>query len=234
VPGRVRLSSDGSAKIARYALLPVSGWKAISRYPTTPSSQRRRLGGVPCSEVGAMASTGRHRRQPHRRPSQQRHEHAYRLHRRSGDMPGQRHCDCGIRGLISGYSIKPKTFEAKLADIINLVDAIFDGNQEMPGWVFMAANAKGRECINALFPQEHIAWRAADPALPQDWRGFTINVPDVVSNTETKLPITKGVDLDESSPEALSLLLAMGVKHQGGNAACVNNGKMEIIKARSN
>jgi len=131
-------------------------------------------------------------------------------------------------------SIKPKTFKAKLADIINLVDAIFDGNQEMPGWVFMAANAKGRECINALFPQEHIAWRAADPALPQDWRGFTINVPDVVSNTETKLPITKGVDLDESSPEALSLLLAMGVKHQGGNAACVNNGKMEIIKARSN
>jgi hypothetical protein len=104
----------------------------------------------------------------------------------------------------------------------------------MPGWVFMAANAKGRECINALFPQEHIAWRATDPALPKDWRGFNINVPDVVSNTETKLPITKGADLDESSPEALSHLLAMGVKHQGGNAACMNNGIMEILKARSN
>jgi ribosomal protein L39E len=49
-------------------------------------------------------------------------------------------------------SIKPRVFKAKLADIINLVDAIFDGNREMPGWVIMAANAKGRECINALFP----------------------------------------------------------------------------------
>jgi hypothetical protein len=98
----------------------------------------------------------------------------------------------------------------------------------------MAANAKGRECINALFPQQHIAWHAADPALPKDWLGCTINVPDVASISETKLPITKGADLDESSPEALSLLLAMGVKHQGGNAACVNNGTMEIFKARRN
>ena len=55
--GRVRLSSDGGAKIVRYALLSVSEWKAISRYPTTASSQRRRLGGVPCFEVGPMAST---------------------------------------------------------------------------------------------------------------------------------------------------------------------------------
>jgi hypothetical protein len=59
-------------------------------------------------------------------------------------------------------------------------------------------------------------------------------VPDVVSITETKLPITKGANLDEATPEALTLLLAMGVNHQGGNAACVNNGKMEIYKARSN
>ena len=48
-------------------------------------------------------------------------------------------------------SIKPKTFQAKLADIINLVDAIFDGNQEMPGWVFMAANAKGRNASTHFF-----------------------------------------------------------------------------------
>jgi hypothetical protein len=133
-------------------------------------------------------------------------------------------------------SINSKPFKAKLADIINLVDAIFDGNQEMPGWVIMAANAKGRECINALFPQGHIAWRATDPALPKDWRGFNINVPEVVSNTETKLPleITKGADLDCATPDTLNLLLAMGVNRQGGNAACVKNGMLEIFKARSN
>ena len=30
----------------------------------------------------------------------------------------------------------------------------------MPGWVIMAVNTKGRECVEALFPQAHIAWRA--------------------------------------------------------------------------
>jgi hypothetical protein len=119
-------------------------------------------------------------------------------------------------------SIKLGVFKAKLADIINLVDAIFDGNREMLGWVIMAANAKGRECINALFPHGHIAWHATDPALPKDWRGFNIKVPDVVGNMETKLPleITKGADLDYATPEALGLLLAMGVNRQGGNRKC--------------
>jgi hypothetical protein len=61
-------------------------------------------------------------------------------------------------------------------------------------------------------------------------------VPDVVANSETKLPleITEGADLDYATPEALGLLLAMGVNRQGGNAACVKNGKLEIFKARSN
>jgi hypothetical protein len=138
---------------------------------------------------------------------------------------------------MSRLKIKPKKkFKAKLADIVNLVDAIFDGDHAMPGWVIMQANAKGRECIDALFSQRQIAWRAAEPALPQDWRGIKINVPDVVANTETKLPfgITKGTNLDESSPEALSLLLAIGVTRQGGNAACMINGHMEIFKAREN
>jgi hypothetical protein len=74
---------------------------------------------------------------------------------------------------MSRLKIKPKNkFKAKLTDIVNLVDAIFDGDHAMPGWVIMQANAKGRECINALFPQRQIAWRTAEPALPQDWRGL--------------------------------------------------------------
>jgi hypothetical protein len=48
------------------------------------------------------------------------------------------------------------------------------------------------------------------------------------------LEITEGADLDYATPEALGLLLAMGVNRQGGNAACVKNGKLEIFKARSN
>jgi hypothetical protein len=86
------------------------------------------------------------------------------------------------------------------------------------------------------FPERAYCVARTDPALPKDWRGFNINVPDVVANTETKLPleITKGADLDYATPEALGLLLAMGVNRQGGNAACVKNGKLEIYKARSN
>ena len=46
VSGRVRVAMDGGAKIARYASLPVSRSRLISRYPTTASSHRRRPGGV--------------------------------------------------------------------------------------------------------------------------------------------------------------------------------------------
>ena len=53
---------------------------------------------------------------------------------------------------MSRLKIKPKKkFKAKLADIVNLVDAIFDGDHAMPGWVIMQANAKGRECIDGFF-----------------------------------------------------------------------------------
>ncbi len=43
----------------------------------------------------------------------------------------------------------------------------------------MAVNTKGRECVEALFPYAHIAWRDAGPSFPADWLGFKIHVPDV-------------------------------------------------------
>ena len=133
-------------------------------------------------------------------------------------------------------SKKSKEFEAAIRDLPNLVDALFVGNPDVPGWVSMNVSPKGRECVDALFPQAQIAWRKSDfPTDPSgdwgDWRGFEINLPDVVAQTETKLPleITGGADLDEAQPDALALLLAIAVKRQGGRSAYFARGCMEIF-----
>jgi hypothetical protein len=133
---------------------------------------------------------------------------------------------------MSKLKIKTKRFKVKLADIPNLADAVFEGDHEMPGWVIMAVNTKGRECVEALFPQAYIAWRDPGPSFPADWQGFKINVPDVVSQAEpNKLPdITGGANLDDATPEALAFLLAAGVKEQGGRCALLlKNGRLEIF-----
>ena len=89
----------------------------------------------------------------------------------------------------------------------------------------MATNAKGREHVAALFPQAHIEW-GDQPGFPDDWRGFEINLPGVVSAIETKLPlddiIPLGGDIDDCDQDELAVLLAFGVARDGGRAATIN------------
>jgi hypothetical protein len=121
-------------------------------------------------------------------------------------------------------------FEIGVPILSNVVDALFVGDHDRPGWVAMAVNASGRSCVDALFPDAHIAWRDADDLAP-DWCGFDINLPDVVSATATKLPleISGGADLDMANPDALAFLLAVGVYRQGGCSAILRNGRLEIL-----
>ena len=122
---------------------------------------------------------------------------------------------------------RSKRFRAKNSDFVNMVNAVFAGVQDDPGWVEMYADAKGRECVNALFPKAHLAWKDdCGDALPREWRAFSIHLPDVVAATETRLPleITRGANLDEATPDALAFLLAMGVERQGGRCA-IRRGK---------
>jgi hypothetical protein len=86
----------------------------------------------------------------------------------------------------------------------------------------MSANDKGRACV---------AWREPGNGAPADWHGFIINIPDVVAEMETALAlaITRDPDLDEANPDALALLLAMGVMRQGGRAAYFREGQIEIV-----
>jgi hypothetical protein len=132
-------------------------------------------------------------------------------------------------------SINSKPFKAKLADIVNLVTRYLMATRRCPDGLSWQPMQRG---VNASTPFSRKGILRGTPPiqLPKDWRGFKINVPEVVSNTQTKLPleITKGADLDCATPDTLNLLLAMGVNRQGGNAACVKNGMLEIFKARSN
>ena len=85
---------------------------------------------------------------------------------------------------------KSKAFTMKLGDLPNMVDAVFDGDHKMPGWVHMFANVKGCNHVDALFPQACIEWRELPlPGLPDDWRGMKVNLPEAVSMTTTNLPL---------------------------------------------
>jgi hypothetical protein len=84
---------------------------------------------------------------------------------------------------------KSDAFTIKWGDIPNMVDAVFDGDHKMPGWVLMFANTRGCCHVNGLFPEAHIDWHELPPGLPDDWRGMRVNLPEVVSATKTNLPL---------------------------------------------
>jgi hypothetical protein len=130
---------------------------------------------------------------------------------------------------------RAKTFSIKMADLPSMVDAIFAGDHDDPGWVEMSANDKGRACVDALFPGAHIEWREPGTGAPADWLGFVISIPDVVAEMDTALAlaITRCADLGETNPDALALLLAMGVMRQGGRAAYFREGQIEMVLPHS-
>ena len=137
---------------------------------------------------------------------------------------------------------KSKAFTMKLGDLPNLVDAIFDGDDKMPGWVHMFANVKGCNHVDALFPQACIEWRELPlPGLPDDWCSMKVNLPEVVLTTTTNLPlevIPAERTIDDCTPDQLALLLAFGVRRDGGRAAILrqNNGavSVELFTPREN
>ncbi len=136
---------------------------------------------------------------------------------------------------------KSKAFTMKWGDLPNMVDAVFDGDHGRPGWVHMFANARGCDHVDGLFPQAHIEWRELGPGFPADWFSMKVNLPEVVSATKTNLPlevIPAGRTIDDSTPDQLALLLAFGVRRDGGRAAILrqNHGavSVELFTPREN
>ena len=113
---------------------------------------------------------------------------------------------------------KSKAFTMKLADLPSLVDAIFDGDDKMPGWVHMFANVKGCNHVDALFPQACIEWRELPlPGLPDDWADMRVTSGSRLATQQTcRLKVSAGRTIDDSTPDQLALLLAFGVRRDGG------------------
>jgi hypothetical protein len=122
----------------------------------------------------------------------------------------------------------------KMSDLPNMVDAVFDGHHKKPGWVHMFANAKGCDHIDALFPEAHIDWRELPPSFPAGWRSMQVDLPGAVSAMTTNLPlevIPDGRTIDDCSPDQLALLLAFGMRRDGGRAAILrydDNGAVSV------
>src|SRR5215208_4738286 len=99
---------------------------------------------------------------------------------------------------------KHHSFKLPFAHVIKAADALFQGHEG--GWVSISANAYGRQCVEKVFPDVHIEWReherGVDPA--PDWRGFSLNLPDVAKATLHHLPPICDRPLDESTPDALA------------------------------
>lgn len=122
-----------------------------------------------------------------------------------------------------------KSFKLNVADLPQNVDAMFQG--EPDGWVLIAANARGRHCVEQIFPAAYIAWRDPGSGFPSDWQGFSLNVPDVarLPAPNNLPPITGDVPLDEAQPDALAFLMAIAAKDQSARAALVkSDGSIEI------
>ena len=128
-----------------------------------------------------------------------------------------------------------KSVNLTVADLYHNADALFRG--EPGGWVSMAANPRGRHCIEQVFPKTYIEWRDPGDGFPSDWQGFSLHVPQVAAlPMPNKLPpITGGVPLDEAQPDQLAFLMAIAAKNQGARSALVkSDGSIEIYVGRQN
>jgi hypothetical protein len=123
-----------------------------------------------------------------------------------------------------------KTFSATFEQIREMCDALFHGmdpddmsgeHKGQHGWVDISTSDKGRQAIEAVFPNAVIEWRHPSDNL-LGWAEFTINVPRLAAGLPVHhlpLEITKGDDLNQSTPDALAFLLAMAAKRQGARVA---------------
>jgi hypothetical protein len=127
---------------------------------------------------------------------------------------------------IESAAAEATEFSIALRDLPNNVDALFVGGPD--GWVTATVNAVGQRAVEAVFPTAYIEWRdvlTVPPGiLPDDWREFTMNVPDVAASTGlNNLPehLLNLADLDEATPDALAFLMTIAARNQGARAAMI-------------
>jgi hypothetical protein len=109
--------------------------------------------------------------------------------------------------------LNPKELTMTWGDLPNMVDAIFDGYHDRPGWLNLFANADGRNHVDALFPEGCVEWYELPfPGFPDDWRGMQVDLTECVSTMTTNLPlavIPAGRTIHDCTPDQLAMLLAL-------------------------
>jgi hypothetical protein len=151
-------------------------------------------------------------------------------------------------GKLKSRRVKSKKFTMAREQIPEMLDCVFFGNPEKPGWVEMYVNTKGREAVNSLFPKAVIRWRPMnDPdavhdwtTLPAGWREwdtFEINLPSVAEHAPNNLSRCNGDQpLSEANQTQLAFVLALSAKNNGARAGWhdENTGGLNIVTPSPN
>src|SRR5258707_564304 len=127
--------------------------------------------------------------------------------RGSGKSLGRAPQSCVIhgRGLRPMNRAKRHRRDAS-ADLLQNADALLYG--ESGGWVWIAANAKGRCCVEQVFPKADITWHASGEGFSPDWQWFRLNVPDAAALRAPNNLLPSSIPLDEARSDMLAFFMA--------------------------
>jgi len=120
---------------------------------------------------------------------------------------------------------RSRRLDLPFSDIPRQFDAVFIGSDQYQGEVVAQAGPDGQRAIEGLFPNTCIAWRELDASsqeyLPNDWREFCFNVPQLVDVPGHRLrrDLLALKPLEEISPDQFAYLMMMSTNEQDSRAA---------------
>jgi len=103
-------------------------------------------------------------------------------------------------------------------DVPNVSDVLCIVEPRGGGAVIVLANAKGRECLQRIFPNSQPSWKPNESNMPPNWRHAVFHMPELARGEHALPPIAGDTPLKEATPAALAYLLAYAVERQGGCA----------------
>ncbi len=113
---------------------------------------------------------------------------------------------------------KRKEIQLKMGDVPRVSDVLCICEPRGRGDVTVLANARGRDCLQRVFPEWSIPWEANACAMPSDWLHALFPLPELASGAHRLPPITGDVSIDEATPAALTFLLAIAAMNEGARA----------------
>jgi hypothetical protein len=112
------------------------------------------------------------------------------------------------------------TFRLLLADLLRQADVLLSA--EPGGWVRIAANTHGRDCLKQAFPNANIKWDNLRDSAP-DWQGSRLGYRTLRFCTDPPIRelITGDLPLDEERCTRLALCVGWALPRHGARAAAL-------------